>query len=256
MYEHIEYDVSDPVATITLNRPEALNAITGRMQAELKHALAAAEQDESVVGIVLTGAGRGFCAGADIKELQEDPTKITAVNDGCWKTARAIHVSNVPVISACHGFILGGGILLAGASDIVLTTEDSYFGLPEIDRGALGGGAHLSRLFPLQAVRKMMFTGKPISAQRAYEYGSIESLHSDLDSVREAALLIAHDIASKSPVAMNLAKKALNEIEYGNVDEHYKSEQTFTLELYKSRDSQEARDAFVEKRDADFKDED
>ena len=108
--------------------------------------------------------------------MQEDPTKITDVNDGCWKTARAIHVSNVPVISACHGFILGGGILLAGASDIVLTTEDSYFGLPEIDRGALGGGAHLSRLFPLQAVRKMMFTGKPISAQRAYEYGSIESL--------------------------------------------------------------------------------
>ena len=66
MYEHIQYDVSDPVATITLNRPDALNAITGRMQAELKHALAAAEQDESVVGIVLTGAGKGFCAGADI----------------------------------------------------------------------------------------------------------------------------------------------------------------------------------------------
>ena len=146
--------------------------------------------------------------------------------------------------------------MLAGASDIVLTTEDSYFGLPEIDRGALGGGAHLSRLFPLQAVRKMMFTGKPISAQRAYEYGSIESLHPDLESVREAALVIAHDIASKSPIAMNLAKKALNEIENGNVDEHYKSEQTFTLELYKSRDSQEARDAFVEKRDADFEDED
>ena len=70
--------------------------------------------------------------------------------------------------------------MLAGASDIVLATENSYFGLPEIDRGALGGGAHLSRLFPLQAVRKMMFTGKPISAQRAYEYGSIESLHPDL----------------------------------------------------------------------------
>ena len=101
-----------------------------------------------------------------------------------------------------------------------------------------------------------MFTGKPISAQRAYEYGSIESLHPDLDSVREAALVIAYDIASKSSIAMNLAKKALNEIENGNVDEHYKSEQTFTLELYKSKDSQESRDAFVEKRDADFQDED
>ena len=178
------------------------------------------------------------------------------MNDGCWKTARAIHVCNVPVISACHGFILGGGILLAGASDIVLSTSDAYFGLPEIDRGALGGGAHLSRLFPLQAVRKMMFTGKPISAQRAYEYGSIESLHDDINALHVAAMEIATDIASKSSIAVNLAKKALNQIEHGDVDENYKSEQTFTLELYKSKDSQEARDAFVEKRDAKFNDED
>ena len=160
------------------------------------------------------------------------------------------------VISACHGFVLGGGILLAGASDVVLATEDSYFGLPEIDRGALGGGAHLSRLFPLQAVRKMMFTGKPITAKRAFEYGSIESLHSNIESLHQAALEIAKDMASKSPIAMKLAKKALNQIEHGDVDEHYKSEQNFTLELYKSKDSQEARDAFVEKRDANFNDED
>jgi enoyl-CoA hydratase len=100
-----------------------------------------------------------------------------------------------------------------------------------------------------------MFTGKPITAKRAFEYGSIESLHKDVDSVDKAAMEIAADIASKSPIAMKLAKKALNEIEHSNVDEHYKSEQNFTLELYKSRDSQEARDAFVEKRDADFKDE-
>ena len=242
------------VAVISLNRPEKRNALDPETVL-LFNELTEKAKDKKYKSVVITGNGGGFCAGADIKELQEDPTKITDVNDGCWKTARAIHVSNVPVISACHGFILGGGILLAGASDIVLATEDSYFGLPEIDRGALGGGAHLSRLFPLQAVRKMMFTGKPISAQRAYEYGSIESLHPDLESVREAALIIANDIASKSPIAMNLAKKALNEIENGNVDEHYKSEQAFTLELYKSRDSQEARDAFVEKRDVDFKDE-
>jgi enoyl-CoA hydratase len=101
-----------------------------------------------------------------------------------------------------------------------------------------------------------MFTGKPISAQRAYEYGSIESLHENIDSLHDAAMEIASDIASKSSIAMNLAKKALNQIENGDVDEHYKSEQTFTLELYKSKDSQEARDAFVEKRDANFNDED
>ena len=251
----VETFISEGIAEIILDCPP-VNALTSSEWLDLAINIDNLAHDNDVKVIVISAKGKGFCAGADIKELQENPSKIADVNDGCWKTARAIHVSNVPVISACHGFILGGGILLAGASDIVLTTKDSYFGLPEIDRGALGGGAHLSRLFPLQAVRKMMFTGKPISAQRAYEYGSIESLHPDIDSVREAALIIAHDIASKSPIAMNLAKKALNEIENGKVDEHYKSEQTFTLELYKSKDSQEARDAFVEKRQADFQDED
>ena len=251
----VETFISEGIAEIILDCPP-VNALTSSEWLDLAINIDNRAHDNDVKVIGISAIGKGVCAGAAIKELLENPSNITDVNDGCWKTARAIHVSNVPVISACHGFILGGGILLAGASDIVLTTEDSYFGLPEIDRGALGGGAHLSRLFPLQAVRKMMFTGKPISAQRAYEYGSIESLHPDIDSVREAALIIAHDIASKSPIAINLAKKALNEIENGNVDEHYKSEQTFTLELYKSKDSQEARDAFVEKREADFQDED
>ena len=250
----VETFINKGIAEIILDCPP-VNALTSTEWLDLATNIDNLSHNNDVRVIVISAKGKGFCAGADVKELQEDPTKIADVNDGCWKTARAIHVSNVPVISACHGFILGGGILLAGASDIVLTTEDSYFGLPEIDRGALGGGAHLSRLFPLQAVRKMMFTGKSISAQRAFEYGSIESLHPDIDSVREAALLIADDISSKSPIAMKLAKKALNEIENGDVDEHYKSEQSFTLELYKSKDSQESRDAFVEKRDADFKDE-
>ena len=247
--------IKNGIAKIVLDCPP-VNALNSQEWLDLAKNIDFLSHDEAVKVILISATGKGFCAGADVKELQEDPTKISAVNDGCWKTARAIHVCNVPVISACHGFVLGGGILLAGASDIVLSTTEAYFGLPEIDRGALGGGAHLSRLFPLQAVRKMMFTGKPISAQRAYEYGSIESLHENIDSLHDAAMEIASDIASKSSIAMSLAKKALNQIENGDVDEHYKSEQTFTLELYKSKDSQEARDAFVEKRDANFNDED
>ena len=247
--------IKNGIAEIVLDCPP-VNALNSQEWLDLAKNIDFLSHDEAVKVILISATGKGFCAGADVKELQEDPTKISAVNDGCWKTARAIHVCTVPVISACHGFVLGGGILLAGASDIVLSTSEAYFGLPEIDRGALGGGAHLSRLFPLQAVRKMMFTGKPISAQRAYEYGSIESLHEDIDSLHDAAMEIATDIASKSSIAVNLAKKALNQIENGDVDEHYKSEQTFTLELYKSKDSQEARYAFVEKRDANFNDED
>ena len=251
----VNTSIKHGIAEIVLDCPP-VNALNSQEWLDLAKNIDFLSHDDEVKVILISAAGKGFCAGADVKELQEDPTKISAVNDGCWKTARAIHVCNVPVISACHGFVLGGGILLAGASDIVLATKEAYFGLPEIDRGALGGGAHLSRLFPLQAVRKMMFTGKPISAQRAYEYGSIESLHENIDSLHDAAMEIASDIATKSSIAMNLAKKALNQIENGDVDEHYKSEQTFTLELYKSKDSQEARDAFVEKRDANFNDED
>src|SRR5210317_1491959 len=246
----VETSISNNVAEIILDCPP-VNALTSTEWLDLATNIDNLAHNNDVRVILISARGKGFCAGADIKELQEDPTKITDVNDGYWKTARAIHVSNVPVISACHGFILGGGILLAGASDIVLTTEDSYFGLPEIDRGALGGGAHLSRLFPLQAVRKMMFTGKPISAERALSYGAIESIHIDQDALLAAAMDIAKDISSKSPIAIRLAKEALNEIEPSDVNLHYKKEQAFTLKLYESSDSQEARDAFVEKRDAD-----
>ena len=133
-FECILYEVKNKVLTITLNRPERLNAYTGQMQADLIEAFDKAGKDDDIRVIIVTGAGRGFCAGADIKELQENPSKITDVNDGCWKTARAIHVSNVPVISACHGFILGGGILLAG----VLVLYWAYDKVIGIDNMKLG----------------------------------------------------------------------------------------------------------------------
>lgn len=251
----VNTSINNGIAEIVLDCPP-VNALGSQEWLDLAINIDNLSYNDEVRAIIIKANGKGFCAGVDIKELQLDPTKIHQVNDGCWKTARAIHVCNIPVISACHGFVLGGGILIVGASDIVLSTEDAYFGLPEIDRGALGGGAHLSRLFPLQAVRKMMLTGKPISATRAFEYGSIESLHKDKTSLDKAAMEVAEDIATKSPLAIKLAKKALNQIENSDVDKNYKSEQKFTLELYKSKDSQEARDAFVEKRDANFKDAD
>ncbi|MFL2726633.1 MAG: enoyl-CoA hydratase family protein [Gammaproteobacteria bacterium] len=247
----IDINVSNNIATIELDVPP-VNAFDSSQWFDLSKSIDELSFSNDARVIVIRAQGKGFCAGVDIKELQADSSKIHAVNDGCWKVARAIHVCNLPVISACHGFVLGGGILIAGASDIVLATEDAFFGLPEIDRGALGGGAHLSRLFPLQKVRKMMLTGEPISADEAYRLGSIESLHSNISELHEAANEIAKSIAEKSPIAVNLAKKALNQIEANDVDEAYKSEQNFTIELYQSSDSQEARDAFVEKRDADF----
>lgn len=250
----VDLNMSDHIAEIILNAPP-VNALTSSEWHDFADLLQQLSNDSKVRVVLIRATGKGFCAGVDIKELQKDPNKIKDVNKGCWRVAEAIQQCAVPVISACHGFVLGGGILISGASDIVLATEDAFFGLPEIDRGALGGGAHLSRLFPLQAVRKMMFTGKSISAQRALNYGAIESIHIDQDSLIAAAMDIAKDIASKSPIAVRLAKQALNEIEPSDVNAQYEKEQAYTLKLYQSSDSQEARDAFVEKREADFSNE-
>jgi len=158
----------------------------------------------------------------------------------------------VPVISAVHGYCLGGGIGISGASDIVIAAEDASFSLPEIDRGALGAATHLMRLFGMQKTRRMLYTGEAIDAQEALRLGGIESVV-PREELRAAALELAGKIASKSPKAIRLAKWSLNGIELLDIKKSYRFEQGFTLELYTSPDSQESRDAFLEKRDADFK---
>jgi len=203
--------------------------------------------------IVIRADGRGFQAGVDVKELAEDGSLITEVNRGCYDTFAAIYDCPVPVISAVHGFCIGGGIGIAGSSDIVLASEDATFSLPEIDRGALGAATHLMRLFGMQKTRRMLYTGESIDAQEALRLGGIESVV-PREKLRDAALELARTIASKSPKAVRLAKQSLNGIELLDIKTSYRFEQGFTLELYTSPDSQEARDAFVEKRDVDFRD--
>ena len=208
-------------------------------------------RNDDVNCIILAAKGKGFCAGADIKELAADGSLITRVNAGCWNAFAAIHDCRVPVVAACHGYVLGGGIGLAGSCDIIVASDDASFGLPEIDRGALGAASHLMRMFPIQKVRKMLFTGEPIDAAEAYRLGALEWI-GPRDELMAAARTIAESIASKSPKAMRLAKECMNGIELLDIKTSYRFEQGFTLELYTSPDSQEARDAFVEKRDANF----
>ncbi|NQX88919.1 MAG: enoyl-CoA hydratase family protein [Halioglobus sp.] len=207
--------------------------------------------NDEVRVIIIAAAGKGFCAGVDIKELAADSAKIVDVNKGNYETFRSIHRNPKPVIVALHNFVLGGGIGMAGAADIILCADCARFGVPEIDRGAMGGGAHLQRMFPVQKVRYMYFTGEFIDAQEAYRLGAVEqvvALHELLPAARD----IARKIAEKSPAMVKLAKEALNGIEDGNLEDKYRWEQGFTLEAYTMSDSRESRDAFVEKRDAKF----
>jgi enoyl-CoA hydratase len=133
-----------------------------------------------------------------------------------------------------------------------VASECTRFGVPEIDRGAMGGGAHLQRMFPVQKVRYMYFTGEFIDAQEAYRLGAIERVVAR-DQVLDTARGIAQTIAAKSPAMVRLAKEALTGVEDGDLEHKYRSEQGFTFEAYTMGDSQEARDAFVDKRDATFK---
>ena len=246
----IEVQTQDGITEVVLNHPP-VNALDSHGWFELAATLRRIGADASARVVVLRAEGRGFCAGVDIKELAKDGSLITQVNRGCYEAFAAIYECEVPVISAVHGFCLGGGIGMAGASDIVIASDDASFGLPEIDRGALGAATHLMRLFGMQKTRRMLYTGEPISAQEALRFGGVESVV-PRDQLRAAARELAAKIASKSPKAMRLAKWSLNGIELLDIKKSYRFEQGFTLELYTSPDSQEARDAFVEKRDAKF----
>ena len=126
--------------------------------------LAAGRVPENRV-VILRAEGRGFCAGVDIKEIQaEGDQALIGANRGCFAAFAAVYECEVPVIAAVHGFCLGGGVGLAGNADIVVASDDATFGLPEVDRGALGAATHLSRLVPQHRMRSMVYTAKPATA--------------------------------------------------------------------------------------------
>jgi len=246
------YDIAitDGIAELVFNHPP-VNAFDSTTWFAIADAIDELGRNDDVRVIIIAAEGKGFCAGVDIKELAADAGKIVDVNRGNYDTFRAIHRNPKPVIVALHGFVLGGGIGISGAADIIVASECASFGIPEVDRGAMGGGAHLQRMFPVQKVRYMYFTGEFIDAAEAYRLGAVEQVvprERLMDTARE----IAAKIAAKSPAMIRLAKEALTGVEDGNLEDKYRWEQGFTFEAYTMSDSQEARDAFVEKREAEF----
>ena len=241
---------ADGVAEVVLDRPP-VNALNSLGWFSLAAQITALGQDPDVRVIVIRAEGRGFCAGVDIKELDADRNLIIAVNAGNFATFKAVHLNPVPVIVAVHGFVLGGGIGICGAADIVIAAEDARFGLPEVDRGAMGGAAHLQRMFGVQKTRYLFFTGEMIEAAEALRLGAIERVV-PRERLRDEAMAVAAKIAAKSPAMIRIAKEALTGIEDGNLEAKYRWEQGFTLQAYMSPDSAETRRAFVEKRDTKF----
>lgn len=159
--------VSANIGHIIFNKPP-VNAFDSHEWAAIAAEIQALGLRDDVHVIVMSAEGRGFCAGVDIKELGAHPEMIVPVNKGNYDTFEAIHKNPKPVIVALHGFVLGGGIGIAGAADIIVASECATFGVPEVDRGAMGGGAHLQRMFPVQKVRHMYFTGDFLDAHEAW----------------------------------------------------------------------------------------
>jgi len=191
--------------------------------------------------------GRGFNAGVDIKEMQRTSgfDALLAANRGCYESFKAIYECRVPVVAAVNGFCLGGGIGLVGNSDVIIAADDAYFGVPEVDRGALGAATHLARLVPPHEMRALYYTSKTITAQRLHELGSVHKVvpAAELES---AATAFATEIAAKDPTVIRAAKEALNGIDPVDVNRSYRFEQGFTFELNLMGVADEHRDAFVE----------
>lgn len=235
----------DHVRVITMDYPP-VNALPVQGWFDLADALDAAGRDPATHAVVLRAEGRGFNAGVDIKEMQRTAgfDALLGANRGCFAAFRAVYECAVPVVAAVQGFCLGGGVGLAGNADVVVASEDAYFGVPEVKQGALGAATHLARLVPQHLMRTLYFTARTITAPELVQHGSVYGVvpRAELDSF---ALEIAADIAAKDPIVMRAAKESLNGIDPVDVNRSYRFEQGFTFEVNLTGVSDHLRDDFA-----------
>jgi len=246
--------VEDGVAVVTINNPP-VNAHNAGVLNALMSTFDAISDRSDVRVVVLTGAGKVFCAGADLKELGSrtgEEGEYWAISRRAREGYHAIMECEKPVIAAINGAAMGGGLSIAASCDILLASETGFLNLPEIGVGLLGGCRHAQRLFGHSRLRRMMLTGMRVYGPELYRLGVVELCTAPEDLMSEA-LNIAREIAAKSGLATRLAKHALNQIEDLSLRDGYRFEQTMTGQLMASDDHKEAVLAFSEKRPPVFK---
>ncbi|MFF1369268.1 enoyl-CoA hydratase family protein [Streptomyces virginiae] len=232
------------IALVTVDFPP-VNALPVQGWYDLADALRAAGRDPEIRCVVLAAEGRGFNAGVDIKEMQRDTghTALVGANRGCYEAFAAVYECEVPVVAAVNGFCLGGGIGLVGNADAIVASEDATFGLPELDRGALGAATHLARLVPQHLMRALYYTSRTATAAELHAHGSVWRVVPRAE-LRAAALELAAEIAKKDGYLIRLAKAAINGIDPVDVRRSYRFEQGFTFEANLSGVADRVRDAF------------
>jgi len=237
---------ADGIAEVIIDFPP-VDALPVQGWRDLAAAVAAAGAESATRTVILAAEGRGFCAGVDIKEMQrtEGHAALIGANQGCFAAFAAVYDCPVPVIAAVQGFCLGGGVGLAGNADIVVAADDATFGLPEVDRGALGAATHLARLVPQPLMRAMVYTCRTVTAQQLFAFGTVLEVVPRAE-LRAAARAVAIQIAAKDPAVIRLAKQSLNGIDPVDVKRSYRYEQGFTFELNLAGVGDKARQAFVD----------
>ena len=235
----------DGIRVITMAHPP-VNALTVQGWFDVADALDEASRDVATKVVILRAEGKGFNAGVDIKEMQHTTgfDALIGANKGCYAAFKAVYECAVPVIAAVNGFCVGGGVGLVGNADIVVASEDAYFGVPEVKQGALGAATHMARLVPQQMMRALYFTAATIPAADLHRFGSVYRLV-PADRLLDTALEVAREIADKDTRVIRAAKEALNGIEPVDVNLSYRFEQGFTFELNLAGVSDELRDQFA-----------
>jgi len=242
----IEHELHDSgIAEVVVDYPP-VNALPVAGWFDLARTVRELGEDPAVHVVVLRAEGRGFNAGVDIKEMQatEGFDALIGANRGCYAAFAAVYDCLVPVVAAVQGFCLGGGIGLVGNADVIVASDDATFGLPEVDRGALGAATHLARLVPQHKMRAMVYTSATATAAELHAFGSVLDVVPK-DALRERAMAVAGEIAAKSPTVIRAAKESLNGIDPVDVRRSYRFEQGFTFELNLSGVADEHRDTFL-----------
>lgn len=234
------------IATVTIDYPP-VNALPVQGWFDLAERVTAAGRNPDTRVVVLRAENRGFCAGVDIKEIEKFSgyEHLIGANKGCAAAFSAVYDCEVPVIAAVQGFCLGGGIGLVGNADVVVASDDATFGVPEVDRGALGAATHLARLVPQHLMRTLYYTARHIDAKTLQHFGSVYDVV-PRERLDEAAFAVARDIATKDTRVIRAAKEALNGIDIQQVHRSYRFEQGFTFELNLSGAADDARRASLE----------
>ena len=260
-FEKLRYEVSEEIATVTLYRPDRLNALDHVLRDEILQALDMAGEDEEARALILTGAGRAFCAGGDLQDVLQrgltmDPkTRERLAVRGFNEVVRAMRHLEKPIIAAVNGIAVGGGCCLALAADIRIATPDARFGMVFVRLGLssadMGGSFLLPRLVGLAHASELMLTGEIIDAERAEKIGLVNRLV-PADRLMATAGDLAKGLAAGPPIGLALTKRALNRSLGLDIAEHLDYEAFVQSKCMATEDHREGVEAFLEKRKARF----